>query len=37
MFMAGLGGSLSTASLDGATHKTLLAVQRNLIGLAYVN
>jgi len=37
MFMADLGGSLYTASLDGATHKTLLAVQGNLTGVAYVD
>jgi Low-density lipoprotein receptor repeat class B len=36
MFMTDLGGSLYTASLDGATHKTLLAVQGNLTGVAYV-
>ena len=30
MFMVDLGGSLYTASLDGATHKTLLGVQGNL-------
>jgi hypothetical protein len=35
MFMTDLGGSLYTASLDGATHKTLLAVQGNLTGVAY--
>jgi hypothetical protein len=37
MFMTDLGGSLYTASLDGATHKTLLAVQGNLTGVAYVD
>jgi hypothetical protein len=37
MFMTDLGGSLYTASLDGATHKTLLAVQGNLTGVAYTN
>jgi hypothetical protein len=36
MFMTDLGGSLYTASLDGATHKMLLAVQGNLTGVAYV-
>jgi hypothetical protein len=35
MFMTDLGGSLYTASLDGVTHKTLLAVQGNLTGVAY--
>jgi hypothetical protein len=34
MFMADLGGSVYTASLDGATHKVLLAVQGNLTGVA---
>jgi hypothetical protein len=37
MFMTDLGGSLYTASLGGATHKTLLAVQGNLTGVAYVD
>jgi len=37
MFMTDLGGSLYTASLNGATHKTLLAVQGNLTGVAYVD
>jgi Low-density lipoprotein receptor repeat class B len=37
MFMTDLGGSLYTASLDGATYKTLLAVQGNLTGVAYVD
>jgi sugar lactone lactonase YvrE len=37
MFMADLGGSLYTASLDGAMHKTLLAVQGNLTGVAYTD
>jgi sugar lactone lactonase YvrE len=37
MFMADLGGSLYTASLDGATHKTLLGAQGNLTGVAYVD
>jgi hypothetical protein len=37
MFMTDLGGSLYSASLDGATHKTLLAVQGNLTGVAYVD
>jgi hypothetical protein len=37
MFMADLGGSLYTASLDGATHKMLLAVQGNLTGVAYTD
>ncbi len=37
MFMTDLGGSLYTASLDGATHKMLLAVQGNLTGVAYVD
>jgi hypothetical protein len=37
MFMTDLGGSLYTASLDGATHKTLLAVQGNLTGVAYTD
>lgn len=35
MFMADLGGSLYTASLDGKTHKVLLAAQGNLTGVAY--
>jgi hypothetical protein len=35
MFMADLGGSLYTASLDGTTHKVLLAAQGNLTGVAY--
>jgi hypothetical protein len=35
MFMADLGGSLYTASLDGATHRVLLAAQGNLTGVAY--
>src|ERR1700730_10566386 len=33
MFMTDLGGSLYTASLDGATHTTLLAIQGNLTGV----
>jgi hypothetical protein len=37
MFMTDLGGSLYSASLDGATHKMLLAVQGNLTGVAYVD
>ena len=37
MFMTDLGGSLYTASLDGTTHKALLAVQGNLTGVAYVD
>jgi hypothetical protein len=37
MFMTDLGGSLYTASLDGATHKMLLAVQGNLTGVAYTD
>ena len=37
MFMTDLGGSLYTASLDGATHKMLLAVQGNLTGVAYID
>jgi hypothetical protein len=37
MFMTDLGGSLYIASLDGATHKALLAVQGNLTGVAYVD
>jgi hypothetical protein len=37
MFMTDLGGSLYIATLDGATHKTLLAVQGNLTGVAYVD
>jgi len=37
MFITDLGGSLYTASLDGTTHKTLLAVQGNLTGVAYVD
>ena len=37
MFMADLGGSLYTASLDGKTHKVLLAVQGNLTGVAYTD
>jgi Low-density lipoprotein receptor repeat class B len=37
MFMADLGGSLYSASLDGATRKMLLAVQGNLTGVAYVD
>jgi hypothetical protein len=37
MFMTDLGGSLYTASLDGTTHKMLLAVQGNLTGVAYVD
>jgi hypothetical protein len=37
MFMTDLGGSLYAASLDGATHKMLLAVQGNLTGVAYVD
>lgn len=37
MFMADLGGSLYTGSLDSATHKTLLAAQGNLTGVAYVD
>jgi len=37
MFMADLGGSLYTASLDGKTNKVLLAVQGNLTGVAYTD
>lgn len=37
MFMADLGGSLYSASLDGTTHKVLLAVQGNLTGVAYTD
>ncbi|QEE28888.1 3-hydroxyacyl-CoA dehydrogenase [Terriglobus albidus] len=37
MFMADLGGSLYSASLDGSKHKTLLAAQGNLTGVAYVD
>jgi hypothetical protein len=37
MFMTDLGGSLYIASLDGATHKMLLAVQGNLTGVAYTD
>lgn len=37
MFMTDLGGSLYTASLDGAAHRTLLAVQGNLTGVAYTD
>jgi hypothetical protein len=37
MFMTDLGGSLYSASLDGTTRKTLLAVQGNLTGVAYVD
>ena len=37
MFMADLGGSLYTASLDGAAHKALLGAQGNLTGSAYVD
>jgi hypothetical protein len=37
MFMTDLGGSLYTASLDGATYKTLLAAKGNLTGVAYVD
>ena len=37
MFMADLGGSLYTASLDGKTHKVLLAAQGNLTGVAYTD
>ena len=36
MYMTDLGGSLYTASLDGATHKTLLGAEGNLTGAAYV-
>jgi hypothetical protein len=36
-FMADLGGSVYTASLDGGTHKMLLAVQGNLTGVAYTD
>jgi hypothetical protein len=35
--MTDLGGSLYTASLDGAKYKTLLAVQGNLTGVAYTD
>jgi hypothetical protein len=35
MFITDLGGSVYTASLDGKTHKVLLAVQGNLTGIAY--
>jgi hypothetical protein len=37
MFMADLGGSLYTGSLDGSVHKMLLAAQGNLTGVAYVD
>ena len=37
MFMADLGGSLYTASLDGTTHRVLLAAQGNLTGVAYTD
>jgi hypothetical protein len=37
MFMTDLGGSLYAASLDGATHKTLLAAEGNLTGVAYTD
>ena len=37
MFMADLGGSLYTASLDGKTQKVLLAAQGNLTGVAYTD
>jgi hypothetical protein len=37
VFMADLGGSLYTASLDSVTRKTLLAVQGNLTGVAYAD
>jgi hypothetical protein len=37
MFMTDLGGSLYTASLDGATYKTLLAAKGNLTGVAYTD
>jgi hypothetical protein len=37
MFMADLGGSLYTASLDGTTHKVLLAARGNLTGVAYTD
>jgi hypothetical protein len=37
MFMTDLGGSLYTASLDGARHKTLLGAEGNLTGVAYVD
>jgi hypothetical protein len=37
MFIADLGGSLYSASLDGKTHKVLLAVQGNLTGVAYAD
>jgi sugar lactone lactonase YvrE len=37
MFMADLGGSVYTASLDGMAHKMLLAVQGNLTGVAYTD
>jgi hypothetical protein len=37
MFMADLGGSLYSASLDGPTHKVLLAIQGNLTGVAYTD
>jgi hypothetical protein len=37
MFMADLGGSLYTASLDGATGKVLLVIQGNMTGVAYTD
>ncbi|MBW8834572.1 MAG: 3-hydroxyacyl-CoA dehydrogenase, partial [Burkholderia sp.] len=37
MFMADLGGSLYSASLDGSNRKTLLGAQGNLTGVAYVD
>jgi hypothetical protein len=37
MFMADLGGSLYSASLDGKLHKVLLAIQGNRTGVAYTD
>jgi hypothetical protein len=37
MFMAHLGRSLYTASLDGATGKVLLVLQGNMTGVAYTD
>ncbi|MBO9664205.1 hypothetical protein [Dokdonella sp.] len=36
MFITDLAGSLYSANLDGSDHKTLLAAQGNLTGVAYV-
>jgi DNA-binding beta-propeller fold protein YncE len=35
MFLADLGGSIYSASLDGSNRKTLLAAEGNLTGIAY--